>query len=222
MNLSELGEDASLQTVEEKAQVQNNSSEGGELFHLNSLPPGYRFNPADAEIIVFYLRKKVDHQPLPPKKIIEVNVYAYNPEELAVVLNYGFSRVLEWFYFTPRDRKYRNGQRPDRSVGDGYWKATEANKEIKFEERNVGYRKALLTESKRNGSCMNSEFLNLQSLQEELLDDCVVCRVYRKDERISERSRYESRLDESSSSSSKIPRLELDPNPNEADNPYEE
>ncbi|RVX06622.1 hypothetical protein CK203_029593 [Vitis vinifera] len=46
--------------------------------------------------------------------------------------------------------------------------------------------------------------------------------VYRKDERISERSRYESRVDESSSSSSKIPRLELSPNPNEADNPYEE
>ena len=29
--------------------------------------------------------------------------------------------------------------------------------------------KALLTESKRTGSCMNSEFLNLQSLQEELV-----------------------------------------------------
>ncbi|KAJ9707447.1 hypothetical protein PVL29_002464 [Vitis rotundifolia] len=39
------------------------------------------------------------------------------------------------------------------------------------------------------------------------LDGCVQCRVYRKGERISERSRYESRLDESSSSSPKIPRL---------------
>ena len=76
MNLSELGEDASLQTVEEKAQVHNNSSEGGELFNLNSLPPGYRFNPTD-------LMKKVDHQPLPPNKIIEVNLYAYDLEELA-------------------------------------------------------------------------------------------------------------------------------------------
>ena len=54
------------------------------------------------------------------------------------------------------------------------------------------------------------------------LDDCVVCRVYRKDERIFKRSRYESQLDESSSSSSKIPRLELNPNPIEANNPYEE
>ena len=37
----------------------------------------------------------------------------------------------EWFYFTPRDRKYRNGQRPNRSVGDGYWKATRADLLIK-------------------------------------------------------------------------------------------
>ena len=50
------------------------------------------------------------------------------------------------------------------------------------------------------------------------LDGCVQCRVYRKGEGISERSRYESRLDESSSSP-KIPRLELNPNPNEANNP---
>ena len=80
MNLSELGEDASLQTA---AEVQNNHREGGELFDLNSLPPGYRFNPTDAEIIVFYLRKKLDHQSLPPNKIIEVDLYAYGPDELA-------------------------------------------------------------------------------------------------------------------------------------------
>ena len=83
MNLSELSEDASLQTVEGKAEVQNSSSEGGELFDLNSLPPGYRFYPTDAEIIVFYLRKKIDHQSLPPNKIIEVNLYGYDPDELA-------------------------------------------------------------------------------------------------------------------------------------------
>ena len=38
---------------------------------------------SDGEIIVFYLRKKIDHQPLPPNKIIEVNLYAYDPDELA-------------------------------------------------------------------------------------------------------------------------------------------
>ena len=84
---SELGEDISLQTTategEVEEEVQNNRSEDRELFDLNSLPPGYRFYPTDAETIVYYLRKKVDHQPLPPNKIIEVNLYAYDPEELA-------------------------------------------------------------------------------------------------------------------------------------------
>ncbi|KAL6341577.1 hypothetical protein AAG906_032697 [Vitis piasezkii] len=183
MNLSELGEDASLQTVEEKAQVQNNSSEGGELFHLNSLPPGYRFNPADAEIIVFYLRKKVDHQPLPPNKIIEVNVYDYDPEELAG--NIGMGNV-------PIGQLEMDIGRPPKLI------------------KRSNLRSEMWEPPRRTG------------VNDMSLDDCVVCRVYRKDERISERSRYESRLDESSSSSSKIPRLELDPNPNEADNPYEE
>ncbi|KAJ9707441.1 hypothetical protein PVL29_002458 [Vitis rotundifolia] len=53
------------------------------------------------------------------------------------------------------------------------------------------------------------------------LDDCVLCRVYRKDERIYKRSRHESRLDELHPSSSKIPRLDLlNPNSNEASNRY--
>ena len=50
----------------------------------------------------------------------------------------------EWFYFTPRDRKYPNGQRPNRSITNGHWKATGADKEIKFEDRKVGYRKSLV------------------------------------------------------------------------------
>ena len=54
------------------------------------------------------------------------------------------------------------------------------------------------------------------------LDDCVLCRVYRTDERIYKRSWHASGLDESGPSSSKIPRLDLNPNLNEVNNPYEE
>ncbi|RVW32818.1 NAC transcription factor 32 [Vitis vinifera] len=234
MNLSELSEDASLQTVVGKAEeVENSSSQGGELFDLNSLPPGYRFNPTDAEIIVFYLRKKIDHQSLPPNKIIEVNLYGYDPDELAAT--YELSGNDEWFYFTPRERKYRNGQRPNRSIGEGYWKATGADKEIKFEDRTVGYRKALVfyRGSPQNGVKTNwimHEFTvakppgppRRSGVNDMRLDDCVLCRVYRTDERIYKRSRDASRLDESGPSGSKIPRLDLNPNPNEVNNPYEE
>ncbi|KAJ9707444.1 hypothetical protein PVL29_002461 [Vitis rotundifolia] len=217
MNLSGLGEDASRQTAAAKGkaeEVQNNHSERGELFDLNSLPPGYRFNPTDAEIIVFYLRKKIDHQTLPPNKIIEADLYAYDPNELAA--KYEPSGSDEWFYFTPRDRKYPNGQ-PD--------------KEIKFEDRTVGYRKPFVfhRRSFQNGVKTNwimHEFRvakppeppRRSGVNDMRLDDCVLCRVYRKDNRIYKRSRHESRLHESGPSSSKIPIL--NPNPNEANNRY--
>ena len=50
----------------------------------------------------------------------------------------------EWYFFTPRDRKYPNGNRPNRSAGDGYWKATTSDKVIKFNGVPVGLKKSLV------------------------------------------------------------------------------
>ena len=50
-----------------------------------------------------------------------------------------------WYFFTPRTRKYPNGTRPNRSTGDGYWKASGADKAIELPGGTiVGYKKALV------------------------------------------------------------------------------
>lgn len=51
----------------------------------------------------------------------------------------------EWYFFSPRDRKYPNGARPNRAAGSGYWKATGADKPILTSgSKNIGVKKALV------------------------------------------------------------------------------
>lgn len=52
----------------------------------------------------------------------------------------------EWYFFSPRDRKYPNGARPNRAAISGYWKATGTDKPILTSDGNhrVGVKKALV------------------------------------------------------------------------------
>lgn len=49
----------------------------------------------------------------------------------------------EWYFFSPRDRKYPNGSRPNRAAGTGYWKATGADKAV-GKPKTLGIKKALV------------------------------------------------------------------------------
>nr|UBT01635.1 NAC transcription factor 31 [Litchi chinensis] len=162
-----------------------------------TLPPGFRFHPTDQELIIHYLRKKVSSSsPNQVDSIIaEVNIYKFDPWELPDKARFGES---EWFFFSPRDRKYPNGTRPNRAAASGYWKATGTDKPILSSTGGsqycLGVKKALvfyqgrppkgtktnwmMLEYKLIGDTFRSQRpLRASSMR---LDDWVLCRVRQK------------------------------------------
>ncbi|KAJ9139663.1 hypothetical protein P3X46_030376 [Hevea brasiliensis] len=161
--------------------------------YFDFFPPGYRFCPKDEELIVYYLRNKVNNQPLPRNKIVDVNLYKYNPRDLAEAYRkYGEN---EWYFFTPREKKYQNGSRPKRAAGNGYWKATGADRPVKHNDVVVGYRKALVfysgdpKRSTKTNWIMHEYRVSdapsriRRSADDKKLDDWVLCRIYKRTEK---------------------------------------
>ncbi|XP_021909397.1 NAC transcription factor 25-like [Carica papaya] len=158
------------------------------IFHL---PPGFRFHPSDEELIIHYLQKKVTSKPLPASVIAEIDLYKHNPWELPKQALFGDD---EWFFFSPRDRKYPNGARPNRAAASGYWKATGTDKPILTSgSKSIGVKKSLVFYIGRppKGAKTNwimNEYRLLDTmikpprLKESMrLDDWVLCRVRKKD-----------------------------------------
>ncbi|KAJ4951195.1 hypothetical protein NE237_028027 [Protea cynaroides] len=107
--------------------------------YFNSFPVGVRFRLHDDELIVNYQQKKVMKQQLPNNRIREIELYNHDPDHLAN--RYSSCGEKEWYYFTQRNRRYQNGKRPNRGVGNGYWKATGGDVKIKSNGKLVGYKK---------------------------------------------------------------------------------
>ncbi|KAL2226162.1 UNVERIFIED_CONTAM: NAC domain-containing protein 1 [Sesamum indicum] len=142
----------------------------------SALPPGFRFHPTDEELIMHYLRNQATSRPCPVSIIPEVDIYKFDPWELPAKAEFGEN---EWYFFSPRDRKYPNGVRPNRAAVSGYWKATGTDKAIysgskyaaKGHQDRLDHAEYRLSESrsqplKQNGSMR--------------LDDWVLCRIYKK------------------------------------------
>ncbi|KAL9236760.1 hypothetical protein vseg_011394 [Gypsophila vaccaria] len=165
------------------------------------LPPGFRFHPTDEELIVHYLKRKASSCPLPVSIIADIDLYKFDPWELPSKAIFGEN---EWYFFSPRDRKYPNGARPNRAATSGYWKATGTDKPIITCNGNqkVGVKKALvfyggkpprgiktdwiMHEYRLNNTYHGSSkrplsFVAHPNKKASLrLDDWVLCRIYKK------------------------------------------
>ncbi|XP_004290458.1 PREDICTED: NAC domain-containing protein 86-like [Fragaria vesca subsp. vesca] len=106
--------------------------------------PGFRFHPTDEELVLYYLKRKICKKKLKLNVIAETDVYKWDPEELPglSILKTG---DRQWFFFSPRDRKYPNGGgRSNRATRHGYWKATGKDRNITCYNRSVGLKKTLV------------------------------------------------------------------------------
>ncbi|CAO2818310.1 unnamed protein product [Amaranthus hypochondriacus] len=82
---------------------------------MNRLPPGFRFQPTDEELLFEYLRCKIFSLPLPASIIPEVSFSNYDPWDLP-----GDS-MEEKYVFTKKETKYKNKSQYKRATRSGYW-----------------------------------------------------------------------------------------------------
>ncbi|KAK9085393.1 hypothetical protein Sjap_025804 [Stephania japonica] len=157
------------------------------------LPPGFRFHPTDEELITHYLKPKVlSSSPSPIASLItDTDLYKFNPWDLPGKASF---RQEEWFFFSPRDRKYPNGDRPNRAAGCGYWKATGTDKPILSScgSMCLGVKKALVFYKGKPSKGLKTDWVmdEYRLLDDAArsprvkgsmrLDDWVLCRVRRK------------------------------------------
>nr|AHJ79213.1 NAC domain protein NAC72 [Gossypium hirsutum] len=160
---------------------------------LRSIPPGYRFKPRDDEIINFYLRPKIFGLPLPPNRIKEVLLYNYDPQTLTgthdeqqCTLKWGWKRILFLHAKRSKIRKWFEA-----NAGNGYWKATGADKLICRKGKKIGLKKSLVfyqgkpPKGVKTNWLMHEYVLTDAPIRKRLgnedmrLDDWVLCRVYK-------------------------------------------
>ncbi|EYU22420.1 hypothetical protein MIMGU_mgv1a022481mg [Erythranthe guttata] len=107
--------------------------------------PGFRFHPTDEELVGFYLKRKVQHKPLSIELIKQLDIYKHDPWDLPTEL--ATTGEKEWYFYCPRDRKYRNSARPNRVTGAGFWKATGTDRPIYASDggsKCIGLKKSLV------------------------------------------------------------------------------
>ncbi|KAL3630364.1 hypothetical protein CASFOL_023348 [Castilleja foliolosa] len=152
-----------------------------------SLPPGFRFHPTDEELVAYYLKRKINGRKIDLEIIPEVDLYKCEPWDLPGKSLLP-SKDLEWYFFSPRDRKYPNGSRTNRATKAGYWKATGKDRKVNSQMREVGMKKTLVYYRGRAPHGARTDWVMHEYRLDErecdiptgLQDAYALCRVFKK------------------------------------------
>ncbi|XP_030506735.2 NAC domain-containing protein 54 [Cannabis sativa] len=152
-----------------------------------SLPPGFRFHPTDEELVAYYLKRKINGRKIDLEIIPEVDLYKCEPWDLPGKSLLP-SKDLEWYFFSPRDRKYPNGSRTNRATKGGYWKATGKDRKVNSQTRAVGMKKTLVYYRGRAPHGSRTDWVMHEYRLDEreceipsgLQDAYALCRVFKK------------------------------------------
>ncbi|KAJ8754962.1 hypothetical protein K2173_015474 [Erythroxylum novogranatense] len=162
----------------------NSNDDNKDEHEHDMVMPGFRFHPTEEELVEFYLRRKVEGKRFNVELITFLDLYRYDPWELPALAAIG---EKEWFFYVPRDKKYRNGDRPNRVTTSGYWKATGADRMIRTESsRSIGLKKTLVFYSGkapkgiRTSWIMNEYRLPQHETERYQKVEISLCRVYKR------------------------------------------
>ncbi|PIN19302.1 hypothetical protein CDL12_08020 [Handroanthus impetiginosus] len=104
---------------------------------VSKLPPGFRFEPTDEEIVFLYLARKTFSNPLPAVLIPDIdNILSFDPWELPGNLE------EDRYFFSNKEDNNRSGT----GTRSGYWKSTGSVKRISCSKTTaiVGIRKSFV------------------------------------------------------------------------------
>ncbi|KAL6859375.1 hypothetical protein ACP4OV_017634 [Aristida adscensionis] len=167
------------------------------------LMPGFRFHPTDEELVSFYLKRKIQQKPISIELIKQLDIYKYDPWDLPKLASTG---EKEWYFYCPRDRKYRNSVRPNRVTAAGFWKATGTDRPIYSTEgtKCIGLKKSLVFYKGRAARGIKTDWMmhefRLPSLTDPALpkrpidktiplnDSWTICRIFKKTSSMAQRA----------------------------------
>nr|AGV29475.1 putative NAC domain class transcription factor [Tamarix hispida] len=148
------------------------------------LPPGFRFHPTDAELIMYYLKRKILGKRLCHNVISELDIYRYAPWDLPSWAGLR-SGDLNWYFFCPC-KKYGSSGRSNRATEIGYWKSTGNDRDVDYKDRVVGKIKTLVfhlgkpPKGERKDWVMHEFRLDDPELTGVAQDAYVICKIFKK------------------------------------------